>query len=624
VVRERGRPVAHGRGYERRTPTSWAPASSRGGGTRRPTSERGGTRPGAPSRRVRVMRLVVLAVFSVLVIRLVAFQLTSAPTYRALGVEETTVSQTEPAPRGTIYDRTGAVLAMSVPVDVVVADPKIIPHPQTEAAAIAPLLGDEASVVEPELADRSTGYMVLDPTLAPAQGSKLQDLGLPGISISQTYEPIDPDGSMAAPLLGEVNAAGVGASGLEYQYQSILAGHPGSKVEAVAPSGVVLPGTVRTTAVARAGTGIELTIDQPLQYVTEQDLTAGVASAHATNGIAIVMDVHTGDILAMASVVRDPTTGAVSEASQNLAVSQVYEPGSVFKLVTFSAALQDGIITPDTVVAVPSILPIDGAIFHDAEAHPAEDLTASQILAQSSNMGTILIAERLGKQRLANQIRLLGFGQPTGLGFPGASIGLVNPVSQWSPTAIGSTPIGQDTGVTAQQLLDMFVTVADGGVSVPPRLVAGTVASDGVLHRVPQKTGRRVIAASADAQLVQMMESVATVDGTAPAAAVPGYVVAGKTGTSQIPDSGTGGYTPGAYWGTFAGFAPAQAPALAAVVVMTHPQPIYGGSVSAPVFSEIMRYALHRYGIAAPPGSSSQPLPPTAAQVGLPATIGVG
>lgn len=570
------------------------------------------------------MRVVVVAAFAALVGRLVEFQLTSAPTYRALGVQETVVTQTEPAVRGAIYDREGGVLAMSQAVDVVVADPQIIHHPRAEARALEPLLGMSTTTLDTELSNHSTGYVVLDRTLATSSATTLEDLDLPGITLSPSYERIDVDGSLAAPLLGSVNAAGVGASGLEYQYQQVLAGHPGAKVEAVSPSGVVLPGTVRTTAVARAGSGIELTISQPLQYETDQALAAGVAKAHATNGIAIVMDPRTGDILAMASMVRDPATGAVSQAPQNLAVTQVYEPGSVFKLVTFSAALQDGIITPDTVVEVPSVLPIDGAIFHDAWTHPAEPMTASQILAQSSNMGTILIAEKLGVARLAAQIHLLGFGQPTGLGFPGASPGLVKPVSQWSPTAIGSTPIGQDTGVTAQQLLDMFATVANGGVSVPPRLVAATISPGGTVHRVPHARSRRLIAAGADAELVKMMESVATTDGTAPAAAVPGYLVAGKTGTSQIPDPATGGYTPGAYWGTFAGFAPAQDPALAAVVVMTHPEPIYGGSVSAPVFSTIMQYALHHYAIAAPAGSAAQPLPPTPAQVGAAPSIGVG
>ncbi len=568
------------------------------------------------------MRGVVLLCFCALVLRLVQLQSGPGQAYRALGTAETTVTQVDPASRGSIYDRNGAVLAMSRPVDVLVADPMIITDPRGEAAVLAPLLGMSSAALTAMLSQRS-GYVILDRTLDPAVGSTIAALGLRGLNLTPGEERVDPAGTLASPVLGIVNAADQGAAGLEYQYQDLLAGRAGSAVEAVAPSGVPIAGTVRTTAAARPGTGVELTIDEPLQFVTEQALSAGIASSHAVNGIAEVMDPRTGDILAMASMVRDPTTGAVTEAPQNLAVTQVYEPGSVFKLVTFSAALQDGIITPDTVVDVPSALPIDGAVFHDAEAHPAEPLTATQILAQSSNMGTILIAQQLGAQRLAAQIHLLGFGQPTGLGFPGASPGLVKPVSQWSPTAIGSTPIGQDTGVTAQQLLDMFSMVANGGVAVPPRLVAATVAPGGAVRRLPRHAGHRVVAASAAATLAQMMESVATPAGTAPAAAVPGYTVAGKTGTSQIPDPATGGYTPNAFWATFAGFAPAQAPALACIVVMTQPQPIYGGSVSAPVFSQIMRYALHRYGIAAPPGSGTQPLPPTPGSQ-QPPTIGAG
>ncbi len=596
-------PVGHGRGFERRVARAGTSAAAPGWGRT----------AGSTPRRLRVMRGVVLVCFCALVLRLVQLQTGAGSSYRALGAVETTVTQVDPAARGAITDRNGAVLAMSRPVDVLVADDLIIHHPRTEATALAPLLGTGVGSLTAMLS-RHSGYVVLDGALDPAVGGKIQALGLRGLSVSPSEQRVYPAGNLASPLLGIVNAADQGAAGLEYQYQAILAGHAGAAVEAVSPSGVPIAGTGRTITVARPGTGIELTIDEPLQYVAEKALAAGIASSHAENGIAEVMDPRTGDILAMASMVRDPATGAVTEAPQDLAVTQVYEPGSVFKLVTFSAALQDGIITPDTVVHVPSVLPIDGAIFHDAEPHPAEPLTASQILAQSSNMGTILIAQRLGVQRLAAQIARLGFGKPTGLHFPGASPGLVKPVGLWSPTAIGSTPIGQDTGVTAQQLLDVVSMVANGGVAVPPRLVAATVAPGGALHRIPRQPGRREVAASAAHELATMMESVATPVGTAPAAAVPGYTVAGKTGTSQIPDPATGGYTPGAYWATFAGFAPAQAPALACIVVMTRPTPIYGGSVSAPVFSTIMRYALHRYGVPAPPGSGTQPLPPTAGQ----------
>ncbi len=562
--------------------------------------------------RLRVVRLLTVAGFLIVALRVVQLQGAAGQPYRTLGQEETVVQEVLPAPRGAIYDRQGQPLVLSVPVDKVVADPELLPDPARAAAKLAPLLGQAPTIVSQELSVR-TGYLVLTRDLPAVEASKVLALDLPGVTLTPREHLVAPNGDLAAPLLGGVNAAGVGVSGIEEEYQRTLAGRAGLEDQAVAPSGVVIPGTTHVVRAPEPGTGIELTIDAGLQWVVEQDLAAGVAKAQAQNGIAIVEDPHTGAILAMASVVRDPTTGAVTPAPENLALTQVYEPGSVFKLVTFSAALQDGIITPDSVIQVPSVLPIDGAIFHDAWSHPAEPMTASQILAQSSNMGTILIAERLGVDRLAAQIRALGFGRPTGLGFPGASPGLVKPVSSWSPTAIGSTPIGQDTGVTAQQILDLFSTVANGGVAVPPRLVAATVSPGDEFHPLARQPSQRVIAAGADAQLVQMMESVATPVGTAPAAAVPGYTVAGKTGTSQIPDPKTGGYTPGAYWGTFAGFAPAQDPALAAVVVMTRPHPIYGGSVSAPVFSEIMRYALPHYGIA--PTGGSQPLPPTPQEV---------
>ncbi|HMK63760.1 MAG TPA: penicillin-binding protein 2, partial [Acidimicrobiales bacterium] len=349
-----------------------------------------------------------------------------------------------------------------------------------------------------------------------------------------------------------------------------------------------------------AGTGIELTIDEALQYEAEQALGKEVSSSHAKSGVAVVMDTHTGDILAMADLVAGADSGTVQQAPSNAALTSVYEPGSVFKLVTFSAALQDGLITPAQVFNVPNSLNIDGWTFHDAENHPTERLTATQILAQSSNVGTIEIASLLGKQRLAAQIAALGFGSPTALDFPGESAGLVNLTpDSWSGSDMGSTPIGQDDSVTAQQVLDMVNTVATGGVFVPPRLVRATVSAYGAVHAEPSAATHRVISPVVSAELTTMMEQVVQ-DGTAVTAGIPGYMVAGKTGTAQIP--GGGGYVPGAYMATFAGFAPAQDPALSAIVVLDQPTPIFGGTVAAPVFAQIMGYALQRYGI--PPASS--------------------
>ena len=273
--------------------------------------------------------------------------------------------------------------------------------------------------------------------------------------------------------------------------------------------------------------------------------------------------------------------------------------------MTFSAALQDGIISPDEVFTVPNTLTIDGWVFHDAENHPTEKLTATQILAQSSNIGTIEIAQQLGEGRLAAQIATLGFGRGTGLGFPAESAGLVkSDPATWRVSDIGSTPIGQDDAVTAQQVLDMVNTVGTGGVFVPPRLVRATVAPDGSVTRTRAEATHRALSQEVASQLTTMMEQVVQ-DGTAVTAGVPGYTVAGKTGTAQIPDPVHGGYIPGAYEATFAGFAPAENPALSAIVVLERPSPIYGGIVAAPVFSQIMRYALHRYGIPTSPGGGT-------------------
>jgi cell division protein FtsI (penicillin-binding protein 3) len=345
----------------------------------------------------------------------------------------------------------------------------------------------------------------------------------------------------------------------------------------------------------------------------------------------VVMDVKTGDILAMADLQATSgtaTTGAtttgpvpaappagsqsasgptmvssadtlpagVEEAPSNSAVTQVYEPGSVFKLVTFSAALAAGLTTPNQVIQVPASLQMGTYTFHDAEAHGAEPMTASEILAQSSNLGTIEVAQRLGEGPLLAQIGNLGFGHPTGLDFPGESEGLVPGPAAWTGTSIGSTPIGQDDAVTAQQILDAYNSVANGGVFVTPRLLRGTVSPTGTVTAAPPSSTRRVIPAATNAQLVSMLEGVVT-SGTGTEAAIDGYTVAGKTGTAQIPDPNHLGYISGAYVGSFAGVAPAEDPVLSAVVVLDHPTPIYGGAVAAPVFSTIMAYALHHYGI---------------------------
>ena len=574
-------------------------------------------------RRTRAMRLMLVIVFVALIGRLIAVQELSHQHYAALSTSELTQSVAVPAVRGGIYDRNGEVLAESVTRQTVVADPLLITNPASLADALSPVLGMTTDKLRSELTLHS-GFVYLAHRVPDTVAAKVTALNLTGINLIPESQRVEPSGQLAAPVVGTVSYDGSGAAGLEYQYQSLLAGQVGKRSLLEAPNGVALPGSTNSDVAAHPGTGLELTIDESIQYVAEQALGAEIVASHSQSGIAVVMDVKTGDILAMANLTApsggspgsttvassagststgptltsqaDTLPAGVREAPSNSAVTQVYEPGSVFKLVTFSAALAASIINPTTAVQVPAALPMGTYTFHDAEAHGTENLTATGILAQSSNIGTIKVAQSLGESRLLAQIGNLGFGKPTGLGFPGESQGLVPGPSGWTGTSIGSTPIGQDDAVTAQQILDAYNAVANGGVFVAPRMVRGTVSPSGATTAAPSSPSHRVIDTATNAELVSMLEAVVS-QGTGTSAAIDGYTVAGKTGTAQIPDPNHLGYIPGAYVGSFAGFAPAENPVLSAVVVLDHPTPIYGGAVAAPVFSTIMAYALHHYGI---------------------------
>ena len=585
-------------------------------------------------RRTRALRILLFVVFVAMILRLVAVQEFSHQRYASLSSAELTQTVTVPAVRGGIYDRNGEVLSESVTKQTVVADPYLIKDPGTVAASLAPVLGLSADKLRSLLTEHS-GFVYLAHRVADPVASEVTALNLTGINLVAESQRVQPVGQLALPLIGTVGTAGSGLSGLEYQYQSLLAGIAGSKILLQSPNGVTLPGATGAAGTsAKAGTGIELTIDESVQYVAEQALGAEVLAAHALGGTVVVMDVKTGDVIAMANLQATtsgsstPSTGSASavtasatsstspqsssgatliaradtlpsgveEAPSNTALTQVYEPGSVFKLVTFSSALQNNVISPNQTFSVPGSLSIGAYTFHDAENHGTQSMTATDILDQSSNIGTIQIAGALGKDRLLAQIGNLGFGKPTGLNFPGESQGLVPGPNAWTGSSIGSTPIGQNDAVTAQQLLDAYNAVANGGVMVQPRLVRGTISSNGSMSAAHASTTRRVIDSTTNAELTTMLEGVVK-SGTGTSAAIDGYTVAGKTGTAQIPDPSHLGYIPGAFFGSFVGFAPAEKPVLSAVVVLDHPTPIYGGAVAAPVFSTIMEYALQHYGI---------------------------
>ncbi len=580
-------------------------------------------------RRVRLVRLALVVALLLLVARLVDVQVLHAGAYAAAARGESSISVSLPSVRGGIYARDGSPLAMSVPTEDVVADDFQVAHPVRTALALAPLLHVPATTLATQLHQHS-GYVVLAHQLPQSMGQKIAADAIPGITLLADSKRLVPNGNLAAPVIGFTNGAGQGAAGLEYGANHLLAGTAGNETIMESPSGVALPQSpVTNLAPTVPGTGLELTLDTQLQYESEQALAKAIETSNAVSGTAVVMDVKTGQILSMANLAAthpgpvgapsaSTTTSApggvipigphdaVDEAPNNLAVTQLYEPGSVFKLVTFSAALQYGLINPNTVFSVPDQIKLDGSTFHDAEPHPTEQLTSTQILAQSSNIGTSEIAQGVGEQRLLTQVNALGFGQPTGMNFPGESPGLLATAANWEPTDYVSLPIGQVDAVSALQVLDAYNTVANGGVYVAPKLVQATVSPSGALTKTAPSATHTAISPSVDSELTSMLEQVVNV-GTGTSAAVPGYTVAGKTGTAQIPTAGHDSYVQGAYMASFVGFAPAVNPTLSMIVVLNRPTPIFGGTVAAPVFSQIMSYALHRYDIPTTPGADTTP-----------------
>ena len=586
--------------------------------------QRRGWENGTFQRRVRLVRLFFIVAVLLLVARLVDVQVLHAGAYEAAARGESSISVPLPSLRGGIYDRDGSPLALSIPTDDIVADDFQVAHPVQTALALSPILHVPATTLASEL-HRHTGYEVLARQLPQATGQKIAADAFPGISLIGDSKRVVPNGNLAAPVVGSTNAAGHGAGGLEFGSNHLLAGIDGKETIMESPAGVALPQSPVTNQVSSTpGTGLELTLDSQLQYESEQALAKAIATSNSVSGTAVVMDVKTGQILSMANLVANhpaalgstsTTTSsdpggvvpigphdAVNEAQNNLAVTELYEPGSVFKLVTFSAALQEGLINPNSEFTVPDQISLDGSTFHDAEPHPIERLSATQILAQSSNIGTSEIAQGVGEQRLLNQVKTLGFGQPTGLDFPGESPGLLATAAQWEPTDYVSLPIGQVDAVSALQVLDAYNAVANGGEYVAPKLVQATVSPSGNVTKTAPSATHQVISPSIDAELSSMLQQVVN-QGTGTSAAVPGYTVAGKTGTAQIPTAGHDSYVPGAYMASFVGYAPASNPTLSMIVVLNRPTPIFGGTVAAPVFSQIMSYALHRYDIPTTPGA---------------------
>ena len=560
-----------------------------------------------PRKRIELFLIGSLIVLSLVAGRLVQLQGLDRTTYTAMAEKQRLHTVALSAPRGEIVDRDGNPLAETVDARDVYADPEKVVDAATEAARLAPLLGVRAGVLQPLLA-KKTSFVYLSRQVTPQLAGQVIDLKLPGIGVLPAMKRIYPGGTLASNVVGLANADGDGLAGLEYSFQKTLSGHDGVRTFETGLSGSPIPDGQDVVKPAVPGTGLELTIQRDIQWKAQQAISAQVKSVQADSGTVIVMDPRSGQILALAvSPGFDPNNPAASPDASfgDPAISEVYEPGSVNKVITMSAALQDGVATPKSPFVVPGQLHDAGFIFHDAETHGTERLTLTGILAKSSNIGTIEVANRLGAARLYHYLRAYGFGAATGVGLPGDGVGLLPALRNWTPSTLPTAAFGQGIGVTALQVASVYATVANGGVRVTPNLVSARIEPDGTRTPVGPPEKHRVIDARVAHQLSDMLEAVTTTEGTAPLARIPGYRIAGKTGTANRPN-GHGGYGGAGYTASFVGFAPADAPKLLVEVVLQNPRRgHFGGLVAAPVFHDVMSFALQTLKV--PPTGTKPP-----------------
>jgi cell division protein FtsI (penicillin-binding protein 3) len=490
-----------------------------------------------------------------------------------------------PAGRGTIYDRTGEPLAIGEQATTVYADPRNVADAQKAAVVAAKTLGLDANLIYPELKDRSKGFVYIERKADPSKAALLSKRDIAGLGFYPEELRTYPQGRVAAHVLGFAGTDNHGLDGLERSLDKTLSGRPGSETIVKDPFGRAID--VVTSRPERPGSNVTLTIDHQIQSNAEQILARTVKEFDAKGAAAIVMDPRTGAILAMANYPTFDANqfgSASPNARRNRAVTDAYEPGSTFKIVTIAGALEDNVVSPTTTFSVPPTIQVADRVIHEAHLRGTEVMSVKEILAQSSNVGTITIAEKLGSDELASWIDRFGFGKPTGVDYPGESSGLVLPVQDWSGSTIGTVPIGQGIAVTPLQMVSAYATIGNRGVRVSPHLVE-KVGS----RRVHHPRGTRVVSTHTADRMMSMFRDV-VLEGTGTQAAIPGYTVAGKTGTAQKAENG---HYVTKYVASFVGLVPAKRPRFAILVMVDEPHgDIYGGSVAAPAFRDIARFDL--------------------------------
>ncbi|WP_409472627.1 peptidoglycan D,D-transpeptidase FtsI family protein [Streptomyces sp. HC307] len=602
-------------------------------------------RLGSPRPRLRMVGLALTLVLLVFVVRLLQVQAVDASAYAAKAERNRYVVHTLAAQRGEITDRTGVALATSVDAYDITADPtlftpeqlKIDDGPEQAAALLAPILGQDqaelARKLRPE--DKKLRYVKLAGRQTPQVWKQIKDLRtalaakaetdkstvnvLAGVLAEPSSKRVYPNGDLAAGILGWVNAEGKGGGGIEQQLNEQLAGEDG-KIRYAQSGGHQVPTVGSTETPAVPGSDIELTIDRDIQWAAQNAIAEQVKESKADRGYVIVQDTRTGEILAMAnSPGFDPNdlTTADATAMGNAAVQDAYEPGSTAKVMSMAAVLEENVATPATHVVVPNRLHRGDRLFRDDIDHETWYLTLNGVLAKSSNIGTILATGQLGKNQVeANRVlykylRKFGIGSYSGLGFPGETKGILASPDTWSTSQQYTIPFGQGVSINAMQAASVYSTIANGGVRVEPSLVRGTQGPDGVFTPAPKPEKTRVVSEKTARTLARMLESVVDdEEGTGTKARIPGYRVAGKTGTANRVDPATGKYR--GYTSSFAGFAPADKPRVTVYCAIQNATKgsYFGGQICGPVYKKVMEFALKTLQVP-PTGTPPAKLPVT-------------
>ncbi|MEU9922698.1 penicillin-binding protein 2 [Streptomyces griseoluteus] len=637
----------------RRVPGPARPPRPRGAAPRRPGPQgrparrpSAGRRPpakpalrlGSPRPRLRLVGLALALVLTAFTVRLLQVQAVDASTYSAKAEQNRYVAHILTAERGGITDRNGVALAVSEDAYDITADPKMFTSeqlkisdgPEQAAALLAPILGQDQEALVKKLrpANKQSRYARLASRQTPQVWKQIKDLkaafvkkGTPnvlaGVFADPSSQRVYPNKELAAGILGWVNSEGRGGGGIEQQLDKQLSGKDG-KIRYAQSGGREVPTAGSTETPAVPGSDVELTIDRDIQWAAQHAISEQVKKSKADRGYVVVQDTATGQILALAnSPGFDPNdlSKADSAAMGNAALQDAYEPGSTAKVMSMAAVLEENAATPLTHVVVPNRLHRGDRLFQDDVDHATWYLTLNGVLAKSSNIGTILAAGQLGKtQRAANDtlysyLRRFGIGRYTGLGFPGETPGILAPAAKWSTSQQYTIPFGQGFSINAMQAASVYSTIANGGVRVAPTLVRGTKGADGRFAPAPKPKKTRVVSEKTAKTVAQMLESVVDDEqGTGVKARIPGYRVAGKTGTANRVDPATGRYH--GYTSSFAGFAPADKPRVTVYCAIQNATSgsYFGGQICGPVYKQVMEFALKTMQVP-PTGAEAAALP---------------